>query len=345
MNLMQGVAELIPHFGIKASCSQLNVPRASYNRWRAGRNATPAARRNVHSRPPRSLDDSEIKQVEETLNSERFADQSPRAVYAALLDEEKYLCSWRTMYRIMGRNRQVRERRNQLRHPLYEKPQLVATAPNQLWSWDITRLMGPSKGVYYHLYVIIDVYSRYITGWMIADRESSDLATRFIEETCTKQRIKPGQLTVHADRGSSMMSKPLALLMEDLGIRKSHSRPRVSNDNPFSESQFKTMKYRHDYPGRFGSLKDARAWANSFFTWYNSQHYHSGIGLLSPGTVHYGKAESALIKRQQVLETAYAARPERFVKGSPTVPALPRAVWINRPISLMELAAEQSKVH
>ena len=180
---------------------------------------------------------------------------------------------------------------------------------------------------------------------MIADRESADLATRFIEETCTKQRIIPGQLTVHADRGSSMMSKPLALLMEDLSLRKSHSRPRVSNDNPFSESQFKTMKYRHDYPGRFGSLQDARSWANSFFTWYNNQHYHSGIGLLSPGTVHYGKAESALIKRQQVLESAYAARPERFVKGSPTVPALPRAVWINRPISLLELAAEHSKAH
>ena len=345
MNLMQGVDELIPYFGIKASCTLLDVPRASYNRWRAGRNSAPAARRNVRARPPRSLDDSEIKQVEETLNSERFADQSPRAVYAALLDEEKYLCSWRTMYRIMGRNRQVRERRNQLRHPRYEKPQLVATGPNQLWSWDITRLMGPSKGVYYQLYVLIDVYSRYITGWMIADRESADLATRFIEESCTKQRINPGQLTVHADRGSSMMSKPLALLMEDLGITKSHSRPRVSNDNPFSESQFKTMKYRPDYPGRFGSLQDARSWANSFFTWYNNQHYHSGIGLLSPGTVHYGKAESALIKRQQVLESAYAARPERFVKGSPTVPALPRAVWINRPISLLELAAEHSKAH
>ncbi|MFN7621777.1 MAG: DDE-type integrase/transposase/recombinase, partial [Acidobacteriota bacterium] len=232
MNLMQGVEELIPHFGIKASCSQLNVPRASYNRWRLDRNSAPAARRNVRVRPSRALDDSEIKQVEETLNSERFADQSPRAVYAALLDEEKYLCSWRTMYRIMGRNRQVRERRNQLRHPSYEKPQLVATGPNQLWSWDITRLMGPSKGVYYQLYVLIDVYSRYITGWMIADRESADLATRFIEESCTKQRINPGQLTVHADRGSSMMSKPLALLMEDLGITKSHSRPRVSNDNP-----------------------------------------------------------------------------------------------------------------
>ena len=195
------------------------------------------------------------------------------------------------------------------------------------------------------LYVLIDVYSRYITGWMIADRESADLATRFIEETCIKQQINPGQLTVHADRGSSMMSKPQALLMEDLGIRKSHSRSRGSNDNPFSESQFKTLKYRPDYLGRFGSLQDARSWANSFFTWYNTQHYHSGIGLLSPGTVHYGKAESALIKRQQVLEGAYAARPERFVKGPPTVSALPQAVWINRPISLMELAAEHSKAH
>lgn len=180
MTLMQGVTELIPHFGIKAACSLLNVPRASYNRWRAGRKSASEARRNVRSRPPRSLDDAEIRQVEEALNSERFVDQSPRAVYAALLDEEKYLCSWRTMYRIMSRSRQVRERRNQRRHPHYEKPQLVATAPNQLWSWDITRLMGQSKGVYYQLYVIIDVYSRYVTGWMIADRESADLATRFI---------------------------------------------------------------------------------------------------------------------------------------------------------------------
>jgi putative transposase len=265
------------------------------------------------------------------LNSEPFQDCAPREVYATLLDEGQYLCSWSTMYRILKERRQVRERRNQLRHPTYTKPELLATGPNQLWSWDLTKLRGPAKWTYYYLYTILDVFSRYVVGWLIAERESARLAEQLIGETCAKQGIEPDQLTVHADRGSSMISKTVALLLADLGVRKSHSRPHVSNDNPYSESQFKTMKYRPDYPDRFGSIQDARAWARPFFHWYNHEHHHSGLGLLTPATVHYGQAQVVIDRRQQVLQAAYVAHPERFVRGQPKPPALPTEVWINKP--------------
>jgi len=269
--------------------------------------------------------------IRQELNSPRFQDQPPREVYATLLDEGQYLCSWRTMYRILDENQEVRERRNQLRHPNYAKPELLATQPNQLWSWDITKLLGPAKWTYYYLYNILDVFSRYSVGWMIAERELASLAEEVIATTCIRQGIQPQQLTIHADRGGPMIAKPVALLMADLGVTKTHSRPHVSNDNPFSESQFKTMKYRPDYPDRFGCSQDARTWFSGFFDWYNNEHHHSALGLLTPADVHFGRAASLIAKRQQVLEAAYQKNPERFVRGLPTPPQLPEAVWINPP--------------
>jgi len=279
------------------------------------------------------LNQEERVKVRETLNSERFQDLAPREVYATLLDENVYLCSWRTMYRILEEYKEVRERRNQLRHPAYSKPELLATGPNQLWSWDITKLKGPAKWMYYYLYTILDVFSRYVVGWLIAEGESSGLAQELIRASCQKQGIEPGQLTLHADRGSSMNSKPVALLLADLGVTKSHSRPHVSNDNPFSEAQFKTLKYRPGFPERFGSLQDARRWARPFFHWYNHEHHHTAIGMMTPATVHYGRAAEVTEQRRQVLQTAYAAHPERFVRGEPQPPRLPEEVWINKPES------------
>ena len=354
---MTAVSELTSQVGVGAACQALAVPRSSF--YRSRQSSSPKADSSLTvdqspkvdpsltvdppslpARSPRSLSEEEKSVVRETLNSPRFVDQTPREVYATLLDEEHYLCSWRTMYRILELNQELRERRAQLRHPNHAKPELVATAPNQLWSWDITKLLGPTKGTFYYLYVIIDVFSRYITGWLLADCESDVLAKRLVRETCIKQGILPDQLTLHADRGSSMKSKLLAMLLADLGVTKTHSRPRVSNDNPYSESQFKTMKYRPDFPDFFGSSEDARAWVRPFFDWYNNEHYHSALGLLTPASVHYGQAAALLEKRQGVLDAAYAAHPERFVKKPPTVQSLPDAVWINRPQPLLEVGAE-----
>jgi putative transposase len=280
---------------------------------------------------PRALSLHEKETMRQELNSERFQDCAPREVYATLLDEGRYLCSWRSMYRILDEHQEVRERRNQLRHPSYTKPELLATAPNQLWSWDITKLLGPSKWTYYYLYVILDVFSRYVVGWMIAEREAAALAEELISQTCLRQGVQRGQLTIHADRGSAMTSKPVALLLADLGVTKTHSRPHVSNDNPYSEAHFKTMKYRPDYPSRFGSQQDARAWANTFFDWYNHEHHHTGLALLTPADVHFHRAKNVLQKRQVVLAAAYARTPQRFVKGAPVPMQVPQAVWINPP--------------
>jgi len=269
--------------------------------------------------------------VRQVLNSERFQDSVPRQVYATLLDEGEYLCHWRTMYRILDEHGEVRERRNQLQHPVYTKPELLARGPNQLWSWDITKLKGPAKWTYYYLYVILDVFSRYVVGWMVAEREAASLAEKLIAQTCVKQGIEPSQLTLHADRGPSMRTKSVAQLLADLGVTKTHSRPYTANDNPYSESQFKTMKYRPDFPERFDSLADARSWAREFFGWYNHDHRHSGLGLMTPATVHHGQAETVRQQRQQVLLAAYAAHPERFVRGVPVPPELPNEVWINKP--------------
>jgi putative transposase len=269
--------------------------------------------------------------VLDVLHEPRFVDLAPAEVYAGLLDEGRYLCSERTMYRVLAENREVRERRNQLRHPHYTPPELLATRPNELWSWDITKLLGPVKWTYYYLYVILDVFSRYTVGWMVAHRESAALAERLIGETLRRQGIGPDELTIHADRGSSMTSKPVALLLADLGVTKTHSRPHVSNDNPYSEAQFKTLKYRPDFPRRFGSIEHARNHSADFFPWYNTEHHHSGLGYLTPHDVHYGLAQERTAERAAVLARAYAEHPERFTRGAPRPPALPKEVWINKP--------------
>jgi putative transposase len=265
------------------------------------------------------------------LHEERFVDQAPATIYATLLDEGQYVCSVPTMYRVLRAADEVHERRRQARHPATVKPELVATGPNRVWSWDITKLLGPEKWTYYHLYVIIDIYSRYVPGWLLATRETAELAERLIAETIRKHHVVADQLTIHADRGTSMASKTVALLLADLGVTKSHSRPHCSNDNPYSEAQFKTLKYRPEFPDRFGSIEDGRDFCRRFFSWYNHDHRHSGIGFHTPATVHFGRAESIHLDRARVLEAAYAAHPERFVRQPPVPPQLPGIVWINKP--------------
>lgn len=327
--------ELATQVPLVAACPALQVPRSTFYRWQK-----PAVTHTPKPKPPspRALSAQEQMTVLDVLNSERFQDQAPRQVYATLLDDGSYLCHWSSMHRVLSTNQQVSERRNQRVHPPSLKPELVATAPNQVWSWDITKLLGPTKHTFYYLYVILDVYSRYVPGWLLADRESEELATQLVRETCMKQHIPLGQLTLHADRGSAMTAKPLALLLADLGVTKSHSRPRISNDNPYSEAQFKTMKYRPDYPAFFDSQLAARAWAQCFFPWYNHQHKHSALLLLTPASVHYGHADAVLRARQAVRQQAYAAHPERFVKGPPALPSLAPEVWINRPQPVLAVA-------
>src|SRR5271165_2733530 len=274
----------------------------------------------------------------DVLHSDRFVDMSPAEVWATLLDEGVYLGSQSTFYRLLRQAGEVRERRAQATHPAKVKPQLVANGPNQVWSWDITKLLGPAKWTYYYLYVILDIYSRYVVGWMVASRESAALAEVLIRQTCAKQAIGLHQLTIHADRGSSMTSKPVAFLLADLGITQSHSRPHVSNDNPFSEAQFKTLKYRPDFPGRFTSIEAARVHCQHFFPWYNDQHRHTGLALHTPADIHYGTAEITREKRASVLDAAYAAHPERFVRKPPRPPTLPTETWINRPDNTEEAA-------
>jgi putative transposase len=316
------------------ACQVLNVPRSSLYRAASGTGrAQPQTPASTTSRPKpaRALSDAEKAEVRDVLNSERFQDQSPREVYASLLDEGVYLCHWRTMYRVLDEHDEVRKRRNQLRHPVYAKPELLATGPNQLWSWDITKLRGPVTGTYYYLYVMLDVFSRYVVGWLLAERESAELAQELTAAACAKQQIEPGQLTLHADRGSPMTAKSMTMLMSDLGVNQSHSRPHVSDDNPYSEAQFRTLKYSPDYPDRFGSLPAARQWCQGFFPWYNQQHHHTALALLTPADVHYGRAEGKLAQRRLVLHQAFDAHPERFVKGRPHPTQLPAAVWINQP--------------
>jgi len=315
--------------GVAPACRGLGVARATLYRRRAVR-VRPRPQQ-PRPRPARALEDEERQAVLDVLHEERFMDLSPLEVYAILLDEGRYLCSPRTMYRILAAQGAVRERRNQLRHPAYRKPELLATGPNQVWSWDITKLKGPVKWTYYYLYVVLDIYSRKVVGWMLADCESSALAKELIEQTCEKEGIDRDQLTIHADRGPSMTSKVVAFLYADLGVTKSHSRPYTSNDNPFSESHFRTLKYRPDFPARFGSIEDARAHCRVFFDWYNREHRHSGLGLMTPETVHHGRAEAVAATRSIVLDAAYRAHPERFVRRAPTPPALPTETWINPP--------------
>jgi putative transposase len=323
---MTATALLAHDVGIRAACSALTVSRAGFYRWRS-----PINEKAARPKPPLALSSSERCEVLDLLHGDRFVDTAPQAIYATLLDEERYLCSIRTMYRILEDEGELKERRNQLVRPQYVKPELLAQAPNEVWSWDITKLRGPVKWTYYYLYVILDIFSRYVVGWMVAQRELAALARKLIEETMKKQLIQPGQLLIHADRGSSMTSKSVAFLMADLGVTKSHSRPSVSNDNPYSESQFKTMKYRPEFPERFGSIEDARAFARTFFPWYNTEHYHSGLGLMTPEDVHYGRAPHIIKARQEVLLGAYERHPERFKGRIPKPDPLPAEVWINKP--------------
>lgn len=341
---MQAVASISPQVGVAPACRALDVPRAAFYRHGALRAGAPAPAPEAtpprRPGPPRSLSPLERQEALDMLNGERFADCAPIQAYFELLDESRYYCSPRTMYRILDENRQVRERRDQLRHPAYAAPELLAVQPNEVWSWDITKLRGPAKWTCYHLYVILDIFSRYVVGWMVATRESDQLARQLIEETCRKQSIDAHQLTIHADRGPSMRSKAVAELLADLQVAKTHSRPHTSNDNPYSESQFKTMKYRPEFPDRFGSIEDARAFCVTFFDWYNTQHRHSGIAWLTPNAMHHGQEKDALAVRQQALDSAYAIHPERFVKGPPQPPQPPTAAWINPPSA----TAQQPKV-
>ena len=331
---MAAVNELATEVGTRAACRALFAPRASHYRHKRA-SLCPAITR---SRPasPRALAAAERETVLAHLHGERFQDRSPAAVYATLLDEGVYHCSIRTMYRLLQQKGESRERRNQLIHPPYKKPELLAVAPNQLWSWDITKLLGPAKWTYFYLYVILDVFSRYVTGWMVAHRESAELAKRLIAESCAKQNIAPAQLTLHADRGSSMSSKPVAFLLADLGVTKTHSRPHVSDDNPYSESHFRTMKYRPEFPNRFGCIQDSRAFSQGFFRWYNEEHRHSGLALLTPAMVHYQQTALILEQRQTVLDAAYRIHPERFVHQAPKPAAVPTEVWINKPLNTQE---------
>ena len=316
---MDTVIQLSDSVGIRSACEAFGVARASFYRLRpllgpATATAAQPPPPIPRPAPPRALSLEERDAVRGLLNSDRFKDCAPAAIQATLLDEDQYLCSTRTMYRILKQDHSTRERRNQLVHPKYEKPELLTTKSNQLWSWDITKLRGPAKWTYYYLYVIIDVFSRFVVGWMVAPAESAELATKLIEESCEKQVIQPDQLTIHADRGSAMRSKPVALLLADLSVTKTHSRPYTSNDNPYSESQFRTMKYRPEFPARFGCLQDSRAFCQHFFHWYNDIHRHSGIAMMTPAMVHYGLAASVRENRQSVLDIAYAAHPDRFVR-------------------------------
>jgi putative transposase len=327
---METVALHGSRLGVAALCDGLDLPRATYYR-RLEATAPPP-----RPTPARALSPTEREGVLAVMHEPRFVDLAPRQVYAQLLDEGRYLCSLRTMYRVLDENREVRERRDQLRHPEYKKPELLATGPNQVWSWDITKLLGPTKWSYFYLYVILDIFSRYVVGWMVADNESAALAEKLISETCARQGIQPGQLTLHADRGSSMTSKPVAFLLADLGVTKTHSRPHVSDDNPFSEAQFKTLKYRPDFPQRFGSREHARAHCQNFFPWYNTEHHHVSLGLLTPHDVHHGLAARRIEARAAVLAAAYAARPERFSAGAPRPQPAPTTVWINPPKTFSE---------
>jgi putative transposase len=331
---MELTSQLSTEVGTSAACQSLHVARATFYR----RQQPPPAVKAI--KPPRrstrALSEAERAETLALLRSPQFVDRAPAAVHATLLDQGRYLCSPRTMYRLLAAAGEVRERRNQLMHPHYQRPELLATAANQLWSWDITKLKSVVKWTYFYLYVVLDIFSRYVVGWMVATRESAELAKQLLLESCLKQGICMDQLTIHSDRGPAMTSKPVALLLADLGVTRSLSRPHVSNDNPFSESQFKTLKYCPEFPDRFGSLQDTRSFSDSFFTWYNQEHRHSGIAMLSPEMVHYGRAEAVIAARRLVLEAAYRKHPERFVRQPPEPLRLPAAVWINPPAQTVQ---------
>ena len=314
------------------ACRAMEISRATVYRVMKALPMNTEAKPEKTRANPRAIPPEERQEMLGILNSERFVDESPNEVYATLLDEGVYKCSVRTMYRILDENEEIRERRKIVQRPNYRKPELIATGPNQVWSWDITKLLGPVKWTYFYLYVIMDIFSRYVVGWLIAERESAVLAKQLIAESCEKQQIREGTLTIHSDRGGPMKSQLVAQLYANLGIIPSLSRPSVSNDNPFSEAQFKTAKYHASYPGRFGSLPDSVIWARGLFHWYNDEHYHLGISSFTPKQVHYGLVEDAMVVRANALAAAFAAHPERFVKGLPVQKNVPTEVWINPPV-------------
>jgi putative transposase len=326
----QAIGELAPLVGVTAACRAVGRPRASHYRWHRTSPPPPKPER-VPSGQPRALSGVERKEVLRVLHHPDHVDEAPATVYAKLLDQGVYLCSTSTMYRILRAEGEVCERRRQATHPPAARPELLASGPNAVWSWDITKLGGPAKWTWFYLYVILDIYSRYVPGWMLARAERAQLAERLLADTITKQQVSRDQLTIHADRGTSMASKPVAFLLADLGVTKSHSRPHTSNDNPYSESQFKTLKHRPEFPDRFGSYEDAHGFCIRFFGWYNGEHRHSGIGFHTPADVHHGRAELVQVQRARVLDAAYVAHPERFVRKPPTPPQLPTAAWINKP--------------
>jgi putative transposase len=325
------VVSLAPPPGLTAGvCAALGVSRASVHRRRIRLIAPPPVRR-VRPRPARALTGPQQRVVLDLLHAPRFADQAPAEIYATLLDEGVYHCSIRTMYRLLGQHGEVRERRRQLRHPVYQKPELLAEMPNEVWSWDITKLMGPAKWSYFYLYVILDIFSRRVVGWRVAEAESATLFRPLFEDAIAKHNVPHGQLTLHADRGGPMKAKATAFLLADLGVTRSHNRPHTSNDNPFSESHFKTLKYQPRFPRRFGSIEDARSFCRHFFNWYNQDHHHAGIGLMTPDQVHFGQVDAVHAARQVALDHAFAAHPARFVNKAPVPFAKPTATWINRP--------------
>jgi putative transposase len=329
--LTEAVVALAPTAGLlAATCAALGVSRATVHRRRVRLSAPPAVVR-ARRRPRRALTVAQQQEVLELLHAPRFADQAPAEIYATLLDEGVYHCSIRTMYRLLDSNGEVRERRRQLRHPAYRKPELLAERPNQVWSWDITKLMGPTKWTYFYLYVILDIFSRRVVGWCVADAETASLFRPLFDDAIAKHNVPPGQLTLHADRGGPMKAKATALLLADLGVTRSHNRPHTSNDNPFSESHFKTLKYQPRFPKRFGCIEDARSFCRPFFDWYNQDHHHAGIGLMTPDQVHYGQADAVHAARQAILATAFRENPERFVNKPPAPPEKPTAAWINPP--------------
>ena len=328
---MDAIAALPRGSGLIASaCKAVGLSRASLHRREASQRQLPMPARR-RPKPTRALDCAERQGVLDLLRAPRFVDLAPAEIYASLLDEGVYLCSIRTMYRVLAEHDEVRERRRQLRHPVYQKPELLATRPNEVWSWDITKLMGPVKWSYFYLYVILDIFSRRVVGWHIADAETAALFAPLIDETIEKHGVTPGQLTLHADRGGPMKAKATALLLADLGVTKSHSRPYTSNDNPFSESCFKTLKYQPQFPKRFGCVEHAKTFCRYFFDWYNRDHHHAGIGLMTPDQVHYGQVDAVYDARQKILDHAFQTNPERFVKTPPKPPQKPIAVWINPP--------------
>lgn len=347
--LVEHVKELSGDIGVAASCRALGLSRATFYRT-TSQTGEPAGISNekatdsIPANNPRSLSSEETQAILTVLHSERFIDRAPAEVFNTLLDEGVYLGSPRTFYRILAKNNEVKDRRNQRRHPVYSKPELLATGPNQVWTWDITKLLGPAKWTYYYLYVILDIFSRYVVGWMLAEREAAVWAKQLIEETLIKENIKPGQLIIHSDNGAAMKATPVVSLHARLDVGKSHSRPHVSNDNPFSESQFKTMKYSPGFPTRFyGGFEEAVDFARGFFPWYNEDHRHSGIEFLTPSMVHQGLADAVLAERHTRMLAAYKANPERFIQGPPRPRVLQRAVYINRPAA--DLAVTQTARH